>query len=376
MKKNQRTLWILLTVGTLASVAALFWAALLLVDAGTFDRVWAHHPPMTCRTHTELPGVEDLVRIPNTTLVSLATHSRVLEKGNTFESGLFLYDAEHPDTPPQRMSLPQDLAFAPHGLGYVADLDSMPQDPKGFLHVVNHAGVAQKRGDTVEIFRHTGQVLTHSKSISFADFDTLNGVHPLAEDVFYVTNDFGSASHWVQTFEKFLRIPRGGVHLYNKGNIRTVASGLFFGNGITSSPGGTRLFVAEMLARNLRVYDIVPETGDLREQPSLPLNTAPDNIRFDDAGRLLVAAHPRLLDLNAHSKTPLKEDSPSQVLALSGLAGAAPLQHDTIAVEEVWSDPGSHLSAVSTALAFDGHLLMGMVYRDGLIHCQRNNEAR
>jgi arylesterase/paraoxonase len=363
------------TLSVFTAVAT--WAAVLVVDAGTFDRVWTHRPEtLECRTHPGLPGVEDLVRVPGTSLVLLATHTRVLREGERFTSGLFLYDAARPEEPPVQQLLPSGLRFAPHGLGFVSDSNpdagSAPLADagaaRGWLHVVNHAGVPEGAGDTIEVFRFEAGRARHARTIAFPDFETINAVQPLGETSFWFTNDFGSASHLSQTFEKFLRIPRGGVHFHRDGSTRTVASGLFFGNGLTLSPDGSRLFVAEMLGRALRVYDADQATGDLRERKRIKLDTAPDNVRFDDRGRLLVASHPRLLTLNAHSKDPFGRDSPYHVLALEGLA--EPNADVPLAVDEVIADSGQGHSAVSTALSFDGNLLMGMIYRDGLIHCR------
>jgi len=360
------------TVGALVAMGAVAWAARLLVDAGTFDRVWTNHPAMTCTVHKGLPGVEDIVRVPGTTKVFLTTHTRGLREGEVFSSGLFSYDVATPSVAPIAVPMPEGKRFALHGVGYFADgfaAGTALTQPifSGFLHLVNHSDEA---ADTIEQFRVEGDKVTHLRSRTLPGIRTANSVAPIGEDAFYFTTDFGSTSVLMQTFEKFLRIPRGAVYFSNGGETKQVASALQFGNGIVLSPNGQKLYVAEMLARRIRIYNIDHTTATLQESKSLFIDTAPDNLRLDDKGALYVAAHPRLLDLNAHSKAPWKARAPAQVLRLRDVEG------DT-EMEEVLSDTGINLAAVSTALPIGNHLLMGTIYSDGLYDCVlRTGEIR
>jgi arylesterase/paraoxonase len=118
-----------------------------------------------------------------------------------------------------------------------------------------------------------------------------------------------------------------------------------------------------MLERSLHVYERDRESGALKPVKTLDLNTAPDNLRFDDRGRLLIGTHPSLLALNALSKDPSRNRAPAQLIAVSGLP-------DAPRIEELLSHDGSRFSAVSVGALRGTDLVMGTIYDDGLIRCQ------
>ncbi|MFJ3231836.1 SMP-30/gluconolactonase/LRE family protein [Streptomyces sp. NPDC086787] len=75
------------------------------------------------------------------------------------------------------------------------------------------------------------------------------------------------------------------------GEVRLVADGFSGPNGLVFSPDETRLYVADTIARHIRVFD-VRDNGTLSggEVFAEAAHSGFDNIRFDDEGRLWAAA--------------------------------------------------------------------------------------
>ena len=107
------------------------------------------------------------------------------------------------------------------------------------------------------------------------------------------------------------------------------------------------------------------EAGDaqLKWQREWRLKTAPDNLKW--AGdRLLVGAHRQLLTLLLHSLNPKRYRAPSQLIAISGLPGAAE-------IEELHATRAQGVEAVASGvhLAIKNRLVMGGIYGTGILDC-------
>jgi sugar lactone lactonase YvrE len=138
---------------------------------------------------------------------------------------------------------------------------------------------------------------------------------------------------------------------------------LLFPNGINTSDGGRRLWVASSTGRAVRGYLRDPSSGDLKFVREVSLGSGADNIEIDAAGDLWIGAHPKLLAVGRLLEDPTAR-SPSQVLRVSSSSGA---------VEEVYLDDGTQLSGSSVAAAREEprgrRVLIGQIVGNGVLDC-------
>ena len=102
-------------------------------------------------------------------------------------------------------------------------------------------------------------------------------------------------------------------------------------------------------------HDPLKETIDLK--------TGLDNIELDSAGRLYIAAHPKLLTFVKHAKDAAYL-SPSQVLRLEGQPGGGYI------VTEIYLDSGAQISGASVAAVSGKRMLIGSVFDPKFLDCQ------
>jgi len=83
----------------------------------------------------------------------------------------------------------------------------------------------------------------------------------------------------------------GVYHISPKGGLSLIARPAGRPNGITLSPNGRVLYVANSDERNIRAYDVDRDGEVSNERVAVPhINGIPDGIRTDDKGNLYVAA--------------------------------------------------------------------------------------
>lgn len=207
------------------------------------------------------------------------------------------------------------------------------------LFVVNRADAHH----SVEVFR-VGQdgALDHERTLTAPNLINPNDVAAIDPSRVYVTLDKQApAGGMGEVLEGILQRPTGRVALLEGDKATIVASGLLMANGITFNADRTRLYVAEMVGRSLAVFDVNNEAGGLRLRSRIPLNTNPDNITLAPDGRVLVAAHPKLLTLALGYQRSERNPSPSEVIAVDPSDGG---------VTPVLLDDGALISGSSVAV--------------------------
>lgn len=322
----------------------------LLYDAGAADKVW-NHPLPACRVLKDLVGAEDIVQIPGTTEVIISAADRSHIKPSS-ANGLYHLDLSKPDARPVLLSGSTGLAWEPQGLSIWNEGGVLR------LFAVNH----EADQDAVEIMELAGDQLRTIRSVKFPGVRTLNAVQALGPESFFASQDLGAQSPWGQILERYLRLAKGGVWLYDQGNLQRSLDGLLTPNGLALSADGQYVYVASMLGRSLLVFQHNPTTHILSLEREIFLNTAPDNLRWSPDQRLLVGAQLHLLALAEHLKAPLEKRAPSQLIAIKGLPKEA-------AIEEIFSSDGEDLSSVSVGLQVGSHWIMGSPFDQGIIIC-------
>uniref|UniRef100_A0A5F8HFY8 Paraoxonase n=1 Tax=Monodelphis domestica TaxID=13616 RepID=A0A5F8HFY8_MONDO len=222
-----------------------------------------------------------------------------------------------------------------------------------FLYVVNHP-----RGmSTVEIFEFQGDALLHLKTITHELLSSVNDIVVLGQERFYATNDHYFTGHFLSQLELFLDLQWTNVVYYSPDEVKEVASGLGFANGIALSPDRKHVYVAAVTAHSIHVMER-HDDWRLTPQKVLHVGTLVDNLSVDPAtGDVWAGCHPNGMKLLAYDPA----DPPgSEVLRIRNILSPRP------AVSTVYANNGSVLQG-STVAAVHGHkMLVGTVFHKAL----------
>lgn len=338
------------------------YAVTMLPLTGWFEKLEPHSPGQCVRLAGPI-GAEDFAVDweKRRAYVSSADRSGV-EQGKSPRGDIYLLDFNEKSPKLTPLKAWPDESFFPHGLDFVTDWDGTRR-----LFAVNHG--ANGRDHTVELFDAAEDgTLRHVRTVSSSSFTSPNDVAAVSAEQFYVTND----PFDVPAFEKllnYLGIPTGTVVYYNDGVARPVAEGLRFANGISRSPDGQWLLVAESLGRSIAVFQRNPFTGQLVKRSEIPVAMAADNMIVQPDGTTVVAGHPRPLAFLSYTKAPQDRRAPSMVVRLDPqqLPYPAP-QRQTLPLPYV--NDGSQFSASSAGFIDpQGRLFVGSVYERGVLMC-------
>ncbi len=243
--------------------------------------------------------------------------------------------------------------FHPHGLSLWTGPDGRQR-----LFVINHPVGG---GHVVEIFDLTeAGGLVHAESVTHPAMSRPNDLVAAGPRQFYLGNDHRHDSGLLHHIETLLALPWSGVIFFDGEGAWEVASGLAYTNGMQLSPDGRTLWVVETTGKALHRYLRDPDSGGLTPDGSWDLGSGLDNVEWDEQGRLLITAHPRLLDFSAHASD-ARERSPTQVIRVEpGEPGG---------FETIYMEPGELLSGGSVAAVYRGRMLMGSVFEPWLLLC-------
>lgn len=242
--------------------------------------------------------------------------------------------------------------FHPHGI-YLLE-----NEKESLLWVINH----HLDRSTVELFSFHGNVLLHEKTFESEMLGNANDIVAFSRDRFFITRDHQTDNHALSRFYDYVRIPNGSIVSFDSGEYKTQATGLTFANGIIPSQDGTKLLVAEMLRQKIHIYDIL-ENNALKKVKTVALGSSPDNLSWDEDGHLWIGSHPNLLRLSSHSRDH-KMPGPAEVLRVKNIFSDSPI------VESIFTDDGSHVSAVSVAKRLEDRLVLGTIYDSKLLYCR------
>lgn len=337
-----RLFFVLLVAGTGISV---FWWHTL----GWTGQLRPVHPHFDGAC-TKIPGrigAEDMIIDRETGLVYVSSSDR---RNKESQGAIFVFPAAEPS---QMRKLPMpgfSDHFAPHGLDLFVDVQG-----NRHLFVVDHG-----KGNRILRFLVTETGLQLEKAFANPLIYSPNDVAAAGVDEIYVSNDAKTRPGTLLAFlDAMLRRKTGDLVHVKNGKADEVSQKVSFGNGVTLTDLGRKLYFAATLDQAIYVYDRDPVTGALTLADTIPLGTGVDNLDVDANGNIWVGAHPRLLDFSAHTKDAAKR-APAQVLELNP---------KTRSIREVILADGDGFSAVSVAVRQGQHLFLGAVFDPGVLNC-------
>lgn len=312
--------------------------------------VIAIHAPGPCiRLEGAEGGSEDLTALPDGR-VFISSGVISSEKGK-----ILLMDFLDPTHKIKELRIQSDQNMSDahyHGLSVWQD------NKKGMLTlaVIKHQS---SEGDTIEMFKfdEKKQILIHRKTIRDPLLNDLNDLVLVSENQFYVT----CSLRW-SLLEIFLHLRFGEVLFYDGSSVRVAAGGHIFANGINISPNLRFVYVAQLLEKDILVYERQDDNSLVLKQTKY-VDSGVDNIEVDPkSGDLWVGAHPRISTLIYFM---LKEGqgvlSPSQVLKIKADNG---MLKDVV---EVFLDDGREILASSVATVFKNRMVIGSITSNPLL---------
>ncbi|RZA05116.1 MAG: hypothetical protein EOP11_13535 [Proteobacteria bacterium] len=322
------------------------------MDAGVFWKA-SNRGFDQCTERARITGAEDMEWSAGISQVIVSADFRPAAGEENPPSGAIYGFNPSNKQAPIRLSPDLPFSFHPHGIA-LWETKSGPR-----LFVINH----RPEKSTIELFSWGGKSFVHEETLDDPLLITPNDIAATGPREFYVSHDHGSRSHFAQALEHYARWGRGYLSYFDGKTLRRVANGIFFANGLSIDLANQRLFVAAMLEKSVRVYDVQNRLNPVLVK-ALKLNAGPDNVQLAEDGTLWIGAHPKILALKKHSEhheTP----APSLVIRVK-----QPLKEEAYA-EEIMSDTGEKISAVSVALPWKNHLFLGSIYDQKILDCPR-----
>ncbi|KAF6302003.1 paraoxonase 1 [Rhinolophus ferrumequinum] len=242
--------------------------------------------------------------------------------------------------------------FNPHGISTFTD-----EDNTIYLLVVNHPNMKT----TVELFKFQQEEksLLHLKTIRHKLLPSVNDIVAVGPEHFYATNDHYFTDPYLKSWELYLGLAWSYVVYYSPNEVQVVADGFDFANGISISPDGKYVYIAELLSHKIHVYE-KHANWTLTLLKSLVANTLVDNISVDPVtGDLWVGCHPDGMKIFHPSNSP----PGSEVIQIQNILTEEPK------VTRVYAENGTVLQGSTVASVYKGKLLIGTVYQKAL-YCE------
>jgi arylesterase/paraoxonase len=319
---------------------------------------------LTPRRIEGVPGPEDVVIDHELGIAYVSSQLREPSSARHVNGDIFRIDLNAEDPQPVSMirSLEEGIGFFhPHGLDLFVG-----NDGKRRLFVINHRS---EDTHSIEIFdvEESGHALHYFRRVSHDESLTSpNDLVALGEDSFLVVNDHGCRGKLAKGVEDVARFLFGvGFGTVVRGKLTAegthwelVARDIGMGAGIEVDDRQRPACLYVSSASGNKILTFKREGEDWSPSGAIALDAGPDNLNWDRMGRLWVAAHPDPLAFVFYVAG-WRESAPSRVLRISAPQGPEP------AVDCIYSDDGSNLSAASVAALYIGpkrsRLLVGAV---------------
>ncbi|XP_076458749.1 serum paraoxonase/lactonase 3-like isoform X2 [Babylonia areolata] len=341
---------------------------------GGFANYHQHHPGPCKQVEGIQLGSEDFHTLSDgQTFISsglrymaMTPQTREYLSQNGVRGRMYLLDLRDPSAGVRELEiitsgLFSTYTFVPHGISVWED----EVTGRHVLFVVNHRYQEGPIDSRVEKFIYDAdrQALVHVATFSDPSMMVVNDILATGENSFYFTNcNYFRTMPWA-VLELLLELRLTNVVHYDGHSYTVVDGGLTSANGVAMSSDHKTVYVADMAAREILVYRRNSNNTLARTQV-YPIYTWPDNIHVDQTtGNLYVACSPMVYMFFRHMEDLGSQKSPSQVLHLEVKNGAI------TSSQELMYDHGKLVSASSSAVIFEGTLLIGSVC-DHLVTCQ------
>jgi arylesterase/paraoxonase len=196
-------------------------------------------------------------------------------------------------------------------------------------------------------------------------FRNLTAIAAVGPREFYVANlaNAGNRHSLPGRFDAlFRRTPT--TLLYHDGReARTIVSDLRYVGGLARSPDGKLLYVAETLAKAMRIYE-PRRDGTVILRGTIPLDGLPANLTVDADGVVWIAVYPKLADLLAHAADPGRRVITRVIRFDPRLSSGE--------VAQIYANGGDELSAGSVAGRWGDRLIVGGLFDRKVLVCKLN----
>ncbi len=277
-----------------------------------------------------------------------------LRRGEQVLGTVMLLDLNRADPAPRAAMAFDPQGFRPQGLSLLTS--SQPAR----LFAISHRPDGSQAVEIAEEGSSGG--FFPKESIRSEAFAHPNAIVATGARQFYLTNDTANASPWALARQALFRSGRSTLVYFDGEQAHVEAADLDYPAGLAVSPDASRLYVAETLARRLRVYRRDAASGRLTLEDTVNLSVAPGNLSVDDDGIVWIAAFPKLFSLTAHLKDSARR-SPTQVLRFDPKSRR---------VTDVYTDDGVAISAGSVAAPWRDEFLIGAMLDKKVLVCKPN----
>jgi arylesterase/paraoxonase len=285
-----------------------------------------------------------------------------LGQGDTGNGTIMLLDLNLPEPSALAAMAYDPDDFRPYGLSLFKHAAQAPR-----LFAISHRPDGSQ---TVEIAEAgAGGEFFPKETIRNPAFVHPNAIAAVGSRQFYLATDSGAGGKLGRATEVLFRRGLSTLIYYDGAEAHVVATGLKFPAGLALSPDASRLYVAEALAQQLRVYRRDLASGAITPEETVSLDTAPDNLNVDSDGVVWIAAHPRLLSFFEHLRDP-KRQAPTQVLRFDprGLKPAGGEKDSRLS--QVFANDGAQISAGSVAAHWHDEFLIGALLDHKVMICK------
>jgi arylesterase / paraoxonase len=335
------------------SVAALAGAVVYLRSIDAF----ASYPPLTshvCRG-VELAGSASSVAVdPDRGLAYLSLLDRA-SPGETTGS-VQLLDLNRPDPAPRAAMNFDPGDFRPGALSLLR-IDGAPR----------RLFAASRLPDGAQVVEISAEApaggFAPERTVRDPAFRNLTAIVATGPNEFYAAtladneDEFGLPHR----FDALLRRAPATLLYYDGHAARVVVVDLRYAGGLARSPDGKLLYVAETLAKAMRIYEL-RAGGELLLRGTIPLDGLPASLNVDTDGVVWIAVFPKLSDLLALAKDPAKR-AVTQVIRFDP-------RLPTGEVAQVYANDGDALSGGSAAARWSDQLIVGGLFDRKVLVCK------
>ncbi len=304
-----------------------------------------------------IAGAEDITISKNDSFAIISATSRKKTPNTAQEfGGLYYIDLKTDNFKPIHLTKGLKKPFAPHGI-------SMFQKGKiTTIAAINHT----TNGEFIEVFNLIEMELIHIRTLKHEKIFSPNDIVLLDENKFYFTNDHKYKDGIQRLAEDYLGLSISNVIYFDGKNYTKVAEGIAYANGINFDTKRNLIFIASPRKFLVKVYQ-KNEDGSLTFIENINCKTGVDNIEFDSENNLWIGAHPNLLHFAAYAKGD-KKTSPSEIIKIKYF------KKGEYAIEQVYMQDGTNMSASTVAAPFSNLILTGNVMDNHFLILKRTTE--